>query len=134
MSKLERISITIEPELLAQLDRFVAESGHNNRSEAMRDLIRSHFVERSDDTERVTGVVAISYDHAQRELSDKLVHVAHAHHDYVLATTHVHLDHQHCLEMSALAGPRNAIERYADHIIGLKGVNHGAFVITKPTT
>jgi CopG family nickel-responsive transcriptional regulator len=133
MSKLERISITIEPDLLARLDRFVTEAGHSNRSEAIRDLIRSHFVERSDDTERVTGVVAISYDHAQRELSDKLVHVAHEHHDYVLATTHVHLDAHHCLEMSALAGPRAALERYADHIIGLKGVNHGAFVVTKPT-
>ncbi len=132
MPKLERISITIEPELLARLDAFVASAGHNNRSEALRDLIRSHFVERSDDTDRVTGVVAISYDHAQRELSDKLVQVAHAHHDYVLATTHVHLDHRHCLEMSALAGPRNELEHYADHIIGLKGVNHGAFVITKP--
>ncbi len=133
MPKLERISITIEPDLLARLDRFVNEAGHSNRSEAIRDLIRSHFVERSDDTERVTGVVAISYDHAQRDLSDKLVHVAHAHHDYVLATTHVHLDADHCLEMSALAGPRAELERYADHIIGLKGVNHGAFVITKPT-
>ncbi len=133
MPKLERISITIEPDLLARLDAFVAEAGHSNRSEALRDLIRSHFVERSDDQERVTGVVAISYDHAQRDLSDKLVHVAHAHHDYVLATTHVHLDQQHCLEMSALAGPKAELERYADHIIGLKGVNHGAFVITKPT-
>jgi CopG family transcriptional regulator, nickel-responsive regulator len=133
MSKLERISITIEPELLAQLDEFVASSGHNNRSEAMRDLIRAHLVERSDATEQVTGVVAISYDHAQRELSDKLNNVAHEHHDYVLATTHVHLDRDHCLEMSALAGPRAALEHYADHIIGLKGVSHGAFVITKPT-
>jgi CopG family nickel-responsive transcriptional regulator len=132
MPKLERISITIEPDLLARLDAFVTEAGHNNRSEAIRDLIRSHFVERSDDRERVTGVVAISYDHAQRDLSDKLVHVAHEHHDYVLATTHVHLDAHHCLEMSALAGPRAALERYADHIIGLKGVNPGAFVITKP--
>ena len=133
MSKLERISITIEPDLLARLDRFVGEAGHSNRSEAIRDLIRSHFVERSDDTERVTGVVAISYDHAQRDLFEKLVHVADAHHAYVLATTHVHLDADHCLEMSALAGPRADLERYADHIIGLKGVNHGAFVITKPT-
>ncbi len=133
MTKLERISITIEPELLARLDAFVAASGHSNRSEAMRDLIRSHMVERSDDEERVTGVVAISYDHAQRELSDKLISVAHAHHGYVLATTHVHLDHQHCLEMSALEGPRGELEHYADHIIGLKGVRHGAFVITKPT-
>ncbi len=133
MPKLERISITIEPDLLDRLDAYVSESGHSNRSEAIRDLIRGRLVERSQGDAMVTGVVAISYDHEQRELSDKLVQVAHAHHDYVLATTHVHLDPRNCLEMSALKGPRTELQHYADHIIGLKGVSHGAFVITKPT-
>ena len=134
MPKLERVSITIEPDLLERLDAFVASSGHSNRSEAIRDLIRNRLVERSVSDTVVTGVVAISYDHEQRELSDKLVQVAHAHHGYVLATTHVHLDPRNCLEMSALKGPRDELQHYADHIIGLKGVNHGAFVVTKPVT
>ncbi|MFH1467311.1 MAG: nickel-responsive transcriptional regulator NikR [Pseudomonadota bacterium] len=132
MPRLERISITIEPELLAQLDAFVAATGHSNRSEAIRDLIRGRLVEETPPDTPVTGVVAITYDHAQRELSDRLVHVAHDHHGMVLATTHVHLDAHHCLEMSALVGPRSELEHYAQHIIGLKGVDHGAFMVTRP--
>jgi CopG family nickel-responsive transcriptional regulator len=132
MPGLERISITIEPELLAQLDAIVAASGHSNRSEAIRDLIRGRLVELTAPEEPVTGVVAITYDHARRELSDRLVHVAHHHHGLVLATTHVHLDVHHCLEMSALAGSRSELEHYAHHLIGLKGVDHGAFMVTRP--
>jgi len=132
MPALERISITIDPELLARLDAFVAAAGHSNRSEAIRDLIRGRLIEEAGPDAEVTGVVAITYDHEQRELSDRLVQVAHVHHGAVLATTHVHLDERHCLEMSALRGPRSELEHYAAHIIGLKGVRHGSFMVTRP--
>lgn len=132
MGKLERISITIEPELLEWLDTYVAHSGHSNRSEAVRSLVRDRMVDETRSEEEVIGVVAITYDHEKRELSDKLVHAAHAHHGMVMATTHLHLDARHCLEVSALRGARVELEHYADHLIGTKGVQHGAFMITRP--
>jgi CopG family nickel-responsive transcriptional regulator len=132
MPGLERISITIEPDLLARLDAFVASAGHSNRSEAIRDLIRGRLIEEAGPDDEVTGVVAITYDHEQRDLSDRLVQVAHVHHGAVLATTHVHLDERHCLEMSALRGRRSELVHYAAHIIGMKGVRHGSFLVTRP--
>lgn len=132
MPSLQRISITIEPELLDQLDAFIARSGHSNRSEAIRDLIRDRVVRELPDESDAVGVVAITYDHEKRELSDQLVRTAHRHHDLVLATTHVHLDEQHCLEVSSLRGPRSQLEHFADHLIGMRGVVHGGFVLTRP--
>ncbi|MCB9761413.1 MAG: ribbon-helix-helix protein, CopG family [Alphaproteobacteria bacterium] len=43
MSSLVRISMTIEPDLLARFDTYVESSDHFSRSEALRELIRTHL-------------------------------------------------------------------------------------------
>ena len=130
MAQYERISITIEPELLARLDAHIAASGHANRSEAIRDFIRARLVETASSEDRVVGSLTTVYDHGQRALADRLVEAAHDHHDLVLATLHVHLDHDRCLELSALKGRRGDVEHYAHHVLGMKGVLHGDLTIT----
>ncbi len=104
MPEFERISITIEPALLARLDALVEASGHANRSELIRDLVRARLVEERGDDEEVAGTLTLVYHHGQRALADKLVDVAHDNEAIVLATLHVHLDRDHCLEVSALRG------------------------------
>lgn len=130
MPNYERISITIEPGLLARLDEHIAAAGHRNRSEAIRDLIRARLVAESSPDDRVAGSLTIVFDHRQRALSDRLVDAAHDHEDIVLSTMHVHLDHDTCMELSALRGRRGALHHYAAHLLGMKGVLHGELVIT----
>ncbi len=133
MSAIERISITIEPDLLARLDAFIARTGHANRSKAIGDLIRGGLLDAEDDGGEAVGVVAITFDHERRELPDHLIHVAHERGSMVLATTHLHLDARNCLEMSALRGPRREIQEFSEHIAGFKGVHHSGFVVVRPT-
>lgn len=38
---MQRVTITVDDELAAELDRFMAVRGYANRSEAIRDLTRS---------------------------------------------------------------------------------------------
>jgi CopG family transcriptional regulator, nickel-responsive regulator len=130
VADLERISITIEPELLVQLDAQLAAHGHQNRSEAIRDLVRAHLLTFVPADTRVAGSLTLVYDHRQRALSDRLVEAAHDHHDIVLSTLHVHLDHDTCMELSALRGARHELEHYAAHLLGMKGVLHGSLVIS----
>lgn len=130
MSDYQRISITIEPKLLARLDSYIADSGHHNRSEAIRDFIRSRLIARSEHTAIVAGSLTVVFDHRQRALSDRMVEAAHEHHHIVLSTMHVHLDHDTCMELSALRGPQQALQHYAAHLLGMKGVLHGQLVIT----
>ncbi len=130
MADYERISITIEPDLLARLDAHTSAAGHRNRSEAIRDLVRARLVEDSGPDDTVAGSLTLVFDHRQRTLSDRLVEAAHDHHDIVLSTLHVHLDHDTCMELSALRGRRADLEHYADHLLGMKGVQHGRLVIT----
>ena len=131
---IERISIAIETEQLEQLDRWVASRGHKNRSEAMRDLIRARLT-----AERVAepdspaiGSLTLLYDHSQRELADKLVETGHEHHHVVVSSMHVHLDHRMCLEVLALRGRVAELRALADHLGGLKGVEHYELTLGAP--
>lgn len=103
----------------------------------MRDLIRNRLVEEgweggeSDGTEGdAVATVTLVYDHAKRDLADKMLQSGHDHHDAVIATLHVHLDHDNCLEVIALRGKATNLRAIANHLIGLKGVKHGKVVVS----
>ena len=132
MPDLERITITIEPDLLARLDAHLARSGHSNRSKAISDFLRAGLLDVEDDDAEAVAVLAITYDHERRDMADRLVQHAHDHTGMVLATTHIHLDAHNCLEMSAVRGPKGDIRHYAEHVTGMKGVHHGGFVVARP--
>lgn len=133
MADLERVSLAIDPALLARFDRLLAERGLGNRSEAIRDLVRARVVEdeaAAADGDAVASLTLV-YDHEQRELSDRLVEAGHHLADaQVLASLHVHLDARLCLEVLALRGATAALRAFADGLLGLKGVLHGQLVLS----
>jgi CopG family nickel-responsive transcriptional regulator len=130
--ELERVSLAIEKGLLRRFDRLLARRRLGNRSEAVRDLIRRRLVEEASEAGRGDSVASLTlvYDHAQRELSDRLVATGHHHKARVLSTLHVHLDQRMCLEVLALRGRPAELRQFADHLIGLKGVKHGQLVLS----
>src|SRR5580704_15517512 len=104
---MQRVTVTIDEELLAALDRVIVARGYQNRSEAIRDLARAGMAELQDESEgRREGVAALVYvyDHEGRELAKRLTRSFHDHHDLSLATMHVHLDHDSCMEVAVLRG------------------------------
>ena len=132
MGELSRIGIALDSDLLKRFDRSIAGSGYTNRSEAFRDLIRDRLVrERTAAPDAtVVGSVTLIYNHHASGISEKLTEVQHEHHDLVVSTTHAHLDHDSCLEVLIVHGKAARVERFADVLIGLKGVQHGRLVMT----
>jgi len=130
-----RYSITVPAPLMEAFDEVVRKRHYANRSEAIRDLIRGVLVDDRwdrDDAE-VMGTVTVVYDHHQRELSQRLTGLQHHAHDMVICTTHVHLDHDHCLEVIVLRGRAARVKEVADALIGTRGVIHGELVCTAVT-
>jgi CopG family transcriptional regulator, nickel-responsive regulator len=128
---MQRITITIDDELLAGVDRVMAERGYQNRSEAIRDLTRagmSGLEERSSSDHESVAALVYVYDHEGRELAKRLTRSFHDHHDLSLATMHVHLDHESCLEIAVLRGAMGDIRHFAEHVISERGVRHGRLV------
>jgi CopG family nickel-responsive transcriptional regulator len=128
---MQRITVTIDDELLAALDKVIAGQGYQNRSEAVRDLVRAGMAEleeRSPADHQGVAALLYVYDHEGRELARRLTRTSHAHHDLSLATMHVHLDHDSCLEVAVLRGAMNEIRHFAEHVIAERGVRHGKLV------
>jgi CopG family nickel-responsive transcriptional regulator len=132
VSELSRIGVAIDAKLLERFDRLISKRGYTNRSEAFRDLIRDELVEHAWESpdSPVVGTVTLVYDHHVRQLGEKLTEIQHEHHRSILSTLHVHLDHDHCLEVLVVKGRAAEVRQIADAIISTKGVKHGRLTIT----
>ncbi|MEG5262836.1 nickel-responsive transcriptional regulator NikR [Pseudomonas sp. JDS28PS106] len=124
---MQRVTITLDEDLLAAVDRRVEEHGYQGRSEAIRDLLRAGLLEPAagDPGAECVATLTYVYDHHTRELSKRLNNTFHAHHNLTMSTLHVHLDHGNCLEVSVLKGPTGRVSELARHITAERGVRHG---------
>jgi CopG family nickel-responsive transcriptional regulator len=125
---MERITMSIDEELAKAFDELIAARGYTSRSEAMRDILRREVdAGRTREAGRTHCVASLSYvyNHHVRELAERLNSVQHTHHDLVVATTHMHLDHEHCFENMFLKGPTAAVRAFSDGIRAERGVSYG---------
>jgi CopG family nickel-responsive transcriptional regulator len=126
--RLERITISIDSALATEFDQLIAARGYKNRSEAVRDLVRSHLEAQRQVHSPVGHCVAnlsYVYNHHQRDLAERLTALQHGQHDLTVATLHAHLDHDNCLESVILRGATSAIRVFADTLMAQRGVRHG---------
>ena len=129
---MQRLTITIDDDLVAEVDEFIAQRGYANRSEAFRDLVRSGLEHAGDHTignRQCIATLSYIYDHAARELPKRLTRDFHDHHDLAQTTLHVHVDHDSCLEVTVLRGRGAEVKAFAEHVIAERGVRHGHVVI-----
>jgi CopG family nickel-responsive transcriptional regulator len=125
---MERITISLDAELAAEFDKLIAERGYQNRSEAVRDLLRAHLEQARQSRGGASHCVAnlsYVYNHHERDLAERLTALQHGQHDLTVATLHAHLDHENCLESVVLRGPTAAVRSFADALIAERGVRHG---------
>jgi len=129
----ERVGVSFEPPLLRDFDELIKRKGYPSRSEALRDLARRSIIESSvkDDSAEVLGTLTIIYDHHAHNVTDRLLHIQHHHHDRILTTTHIHVDEKDCLEVLIVKGNAREVRALAENIQALKGVRHGGLVITR---
>ncbi len=126
---MERFTISLDESLASEFDALIAARGYGNRSEAVRDLIRSAIeVDRQRATPSGHCVANLSYvyNHHERELAERLTHLQHQNHNLTVAAMHAHLDHENCIESVILKGPSAEVRRFADALVAERGVRHGS--------
>jgi CopG family nickel-responsive transcriptional regulator len=130
-STLKRFGVSMEGKLLRKFDHLVKQRGYENRSEAVRDLVRDALIQQSweDNEQIVAGTILLFYNHHQRNLLEELTNIQHSMHDLVLATTHFHLDHDSCLEIIVVKGKVKNIQKFSNSLTSLKGVEYGKFTV-----
>jgi CopG family nickel-responsive transcriptional regulator len=132
MGKTIRFGVSLDSNLLDRFDALCQERGYQNRSEAIRDLIRGRLVEREweDAGREMAGTLSLVYDHHHSDLAQRLTEAQHDDHELILSTLHVHLDHDNCLEVLVLRGEGQRIRQLAEKLMSIKGVKHGKLGLT----
>lgn len=129
---MQRITISIDDDLMDEIDKIIKQKNYQNRSEAIRDLTRTGIQNSSLSVEGNPPCVAALvyvYDHESRELSKRLTRTFHDEHNMTLASLHVHLDHGSCMEVSMLKGGTDEIGRLAEQVITERGVRYGKLIM-----
>ena len=126
---MQRVTVSLDDEVAQLFDDIIREQRYQSRSEAVRDLVRQAVEARRLEGPSGTHCVAnlsYIYNHRTRALAQRLLDMQHAHHDLVVVTTHVILDHSSSFETMMLKGPVQDVRRLADAIRAERGVRFGA--------
>jgi len=125
---MQRFTISLQNELAEQFDTWIAQRGYETRSEAVRDMLRAELERNQQQAAQSLHCVAkLSYVYrfGQRELVERLARLQHDHHDVVVSTMHMQLDHEYRLETVMLRGTTAIVTALADSICAERGVHHG---------
>lgn len=133
---LSRISMTLPPDLVADLDEVVAEWDYDSRSEAMRDALRSLLTEYRMETAlsgTQRGSVVVQYDHHDGDVSQQIVELQHDFEDAIIAVQHVHLTRHLCMETLAVDGPGKELRELANRLRSMRGVRQVQVAVVDAT-
>jgi CopG family nickel-responsive transcriptional regulator len=125
---MERFTISLDAELAVEFDKLIKARGYSNRSEAVRDMLRSQlesFRRESDKARNCVANLSYVYNHHERDLAERLTHLQHDHHNLAVSAMHAHLDHEHCIESLILRGPSAEVRDFANMLMAQRGVRHG---------
>ena len=132
MHTIVRFGVSIDEKLLDKFDALINEKGYVNRSEAIRDLIRSMIINEdiSDPDAESIGTLSLVYNHHASDIADKLNDIQHNHYQNIVSTTHIHLDEHNCLEVLILKGKTGEVKSIADKLSSIKNIENGQLTLT----
>jgi CopG family nickel-responsive transcriptional regulator len=132
---MQRVTISIDEELLEHLDRLCTRRGYASRSEALRDILRDSANDEQAEAEDAPclGVLSYVFDFATRDLAQRLARMQAEHHDMVASVARLPLDHATSLEILSLRGPSRALRAFADTVTTQRGVRHARLHVVPVT-
>lgn len=125
---MERFTISLDADLAAEFDALIRARGYENRSEAVRDMLRRElegFRHERNMARHCVANLSYVYNHHERDLAERITRLQHDHHDLAVSTMHTHLDHENCIESVILHGPTAEVRDFANALIAERGVRHG---------
>ena len=127
-----RISISLPPKLLEQLDEFIKNVGYASRPKVIQDAIRRFITEHEvmwNEEEEAVGLIAIVYRHDIRKLEEEITDIQHEYTQAITSTIHIHLTRERCFEIIALKGKVKHMRALLNSLEGKRGVEHAKLLI-----
>ena len=127
-----RFGVSFEKEVLDALDEYVRENKFSNRSQALRQLVNKHIVEKKWLCNNiVAGAVTLVYDHHKREIANHLADIQREYREEVLSVQRFTLNENHSMEVISLNGISARLTELSERLISEKGVQHGKLIMTR---
>lgn len=127
-----RFGVSFEKEVLDALDEYVMENKFSNRSQALRQLVNRHIVEKKWlCNNRVAGAVILVYDHHRRDISNHLGEIQLQYTKEILSVQRFTLNKINSMEVIALNGISSRLTGLAEKLISLKGIQHGKLTMSR---
>ncbi|MFA6903559.1 MAG: nickel-responsive transcriptional regulator NikR [Gallionellaceae bacterium] len=122
-----RVSISLPPPLLGELDRMVESRGYESRSQAIGEMVNYQLSEhkRTLGNEVMVGTITLLYDRLTRDLQKNLADLQYRNIDEVISSLHVHLTEDQLLEVILVQGPAAKLQEVANEMITLRGIITG---------
>lgn len=118
-----RFSITMPPELCAELDRMVEERGLDNRSMAISDIVKRELLDckRQKKSRVMAGVLTISYNEAADGCAGRLIAVRREFLKEVISCFQVMLEDGRNLEVWLVQGKVETLQRIRSTVLKCGG-------------
>jgi CopG family nickel-responsive transcriptional regulator len=122
-----RVSISLPPPLLNELDSMVESRGYESRSQAIGEMVNYQLSEhkRTLGNEVMVGTITLLYDRLTRDLQKKLADMQYKHINEVISSLHVHLTEDQMMEVILVQGPAAELQAVANEMITLRGIITG---------
>ncbi len=130
-----RLGLSMEPELLAALDRWVEQRNSASRSDAVRALIRKELAEEELEDPEADAVACLMllYRHDAPNVLKRVTAAEHRWGAHIRSSSHVHLQGGSCMQILGLAGRRSEVIAAAEDLRGIRGIAFGKFALGAPT-
>lgn len=127
MSDTVRFGVSLDMPLLDDFDALIHGLGYENRSEAIRDMIREKLIREEWEApdEETFGIVFLVYNHHEMSVDKRLTEEQHHSHGNVVSTLHVHIDEDNCLEIVVVKGQGKQVREFGEKLISMRGVKYG---------
>ena len=122
-----RISVSLPPDLLAELDSMVESRGYDSRSQVIGEMVNYQLAEhkRALGNEVMAGTLTLLYNRATRGLQERLADIQYHHVAEVISSLHVHLTEDQMLEVILVQGPAAKLQAITHEMLAQRGVITG---------
>jgi CopG family transcriptional regulator, nickel-responsive regulator len=132
--RITRTTVSLDADLLARLDHWVRRRNSENRSEALRAIIRGELGRTTvgDPEADAVATVTLLYRHDAPNLLERLTAAEHRWGDHIRSSTHIHLQGGACLEVLVLTGKGREVVAAAEDLRGVRGISMGEYILSSP--
>lgn len=123
----ERVSLSLPPSVVADLDAVVRRRGFASRSQAVAEMLyRSMVEDRPEESSDVmVGTITLFYGQLTTGVEQRIADLQRAYIDEVISSFHVHLNENRTLEVLLVQGPAIKLQAIADEMTTVRGVISG---------